>query len=591
MTPGWLLRPERAHWHVLFGVFHKRRGLLARLFAWSAVEAVPAFLSGRLVATAIDDGFLSGRPAAGFGWLGLMALSALVGAVGTRQTYLRLAELVEPFRDELVDLVVSGALRRCTFGGDAADNAAVARLTHQVEIVRESFASVIMVTQGFVVTTGSALLGLFTLVPLAVALVAPPLLIGLGLFLAALRAMATYQRAAIMADEGIAEAVTTVASGLRDVVACGAEDRVRATVGRTIDTQEEAAIHLAKVTMLRTTALGISTWVPLLLILVGSPWLVSRGATTGTVLGAITYVSMGLQPAMQTLIQAVGGSGLLLVVTLRRIVEAAEPPANADGAPVQLESPRLEPLPRPRPDGSVLELCGVTFAYGQHADPVIRDLDLLLSDDDHLAVVGPSGVGKSTLAGIIAGLLNPQSGRVLLGGVELRDWEGQELAQHRVLIPQEAYVFAGTVEENLAYLRDDPTPAEIDEAIDAVGVRELVERLGGYGADLEPAALSAGERQLVALARAYLSPARLVILDEATCHLDPVADSRVERAFAQRPGALVVVAHRISSALHAKRILVLDGNRALLGTHQELLTCSALYRDLVGHWAPDLISG
>ncbi|HEX8767039.1 MAG TPA: ABC transporter ATP-binding protein, partial [Jatrophihabitans sp.] len=75
--------------------------MLARLFAWSAVEAVPAFLSGRLVATAIDDGFLSGRPAAGFGWLGLMALSALVGAIGTRQTYLRLAELVEPFRDEL----------------------------------------------------------------------------------------------------------------------------------------------------------------------------------------------------------------------------------------------------------------------------------------------------------------------------------------------------------------------------------------------------------------------------------------------------------------------------------------------------------
>lgn len=79
------------------------------------------------------------------------------------------------------------------------------------------------------------------------------------------------------------------------------------------------------------------------------------------------------------------------------------------------------------------------------------------------------------------------------------------------------------------------------------------------------------------------------VLDEATCHLDPVADSRVERAFAQRPGTLVVVAHRISSALHARRVLVLDGSRTLLGTHQELLTCSALYRDLVGHWQPGLI--
>lgn len=585
MTLARPLPPTPAHWRVLRGVFRTRRRLLGRFAIWSAVEAVPAFVSGRLVAAAIDDGFLAGRPTAGFSWLGLMALSALIGAVGTRQTYLRLAELVEPFRDELVDLVVSGALRRCTVRGEAADTAAVARLTDQVEIVRESFASVTMVTQGFLVTMTSALLGMFTLVPLAVALVLPPLLIGLGLFLAALRAMASYQRAAIVADEDIAEAVTTVASGLRDVVACGAEDQVRATTGHTIDIQEDAATRLAKVTTLRTTALGISTWIPLLLILVGSPWLVSHGATTGTVLGAITYVSMGLQPALQTLIHSVGGSGLWLVVTLRRILEAAEPPTD-DGWKVHLESPRREPPHRPRPDGSVLELRGVTFGYSHHADPVIRDLDLLLPDDDHLAIVGPSGVGKSTLTGIIAGLLDPQAGQVLLGGVELRDWDSQHLARHRVLIPQEAYVFAGTVQENLTYLRDDSTLAEINEAIDAVGARELIERLGGYRADLDPTVLSAGERQLVTLARAYLSPARLVILDEANCHLDPVADAKVERAFTQRPGTLVVVAHRMSSALHAKKILVLAGSRAFIGTHQELLTCSALYRDLVGHWQP-----
>lgn len=586
MTPGRVPRPERAHWRLLAGVLRKQRSLLARLFGWSTVAAVPAFLSGRLVAAALDDGFLASRPVVGFSWLGLMALSAVVGAIGIRQTYLRLAELVEPFRDELVDLVVSGALRRCTVWGEAADTAAVARLTHQVEIVRESFASVIMVTQGFVVTTFSALLGLFTLAPLAVALVAPPLLIGLGLFLAALRAMATYQRAAIVADEGIAEAVTTVASGLRDVVACGAEDQVRAMAGRSIDTQEKAAIQLAKVTAVRTTALGISTWVPLLLILVGSPWLVSRGATTGTVLGAIAYVSLGLQPAMRTLIQGVGGNALWLVVTTRRIVEAAQLPYVDDSSrETHLKSAHCE---SPRPRGSELELCGVTFTYGQHADPVIRDLNLLLPDGDHLAVVGPSGVGKSTLAGVIAGLLDPQSGRVLLGGVELRDWANQDLARQRVLIPQEAYVFAGTIKENLTYLRDDATPAEIDQAIDAVGARELVERLGGCRADVDPTALSAGERQLVTLARAYLSPAQLVILDEATCHLDPVADARVERAFVRRPGTLVVVAHRISSALHARRVLVLDSNRAMLGTHPELLACSALYRDLVGHWQPGL---
>src|SRR5262249_20629290 len=142
---------QAAHWRLLFGVFRERRGLLARVFAWSAVAAVPAFLSGRLVAAAVDGGFLAGRPASGFGWLGLLALSALVGALGTRLTYLRLAELVEPFRDDLIDLVVSGVLHHCTTGA-RADTAAVARLTHQVDMVRESFASVIMVTQVFLVT-------------------------------------------------------------------------------------------------------------------------------------------------------------------------------------------------------------------------------------------------------------------------------------------------------------------------------------------------------------------------------------------------------------------------------------------------------
>jgi ATP-binding cassette subfamily C protein len=112
----------------------------------------------------------------------------------------------------------------------------------------------------------------------------------------------------------------------------------------------------------------------------------------------------------------------------------------------------------------------------------------------------------------------------------------------------------------------------------------VVDRVGGLAAAVDPATLSAGERQLVALVRAYLSPAPLVILDEATCHLDPAAEARVERAFAERPGTLVVVAHRISSALRARRVLVVDGATPMLGRHDELLVRSATYRDLVGHW-------
>ena len=171
-----------------------------------------------------------------------------------------------------------------------------------------------------------------------------------------------------------------------------------------------------------------------------------------------------------------------------------------------------------------------------------------------------------------------------LGGVPVVELDLRTAARHRVLIPQEAYVFAGTLWDNLVYLADETTQAAVDDAVGALGMRPLAERIGGYGAEVRAEVLSAGERQLVSLVRAYLSPARLVILDEATCHLDAAAEARVERAFVHRPGSLIVVAHRISSARRARRILVLDGIRADVGTHDDLLQRSALYRDLVGHW-------
>jgi ATP-binding cassette subfamily C protein len=193
-------------------------------------------------------------------------------------------------------------------------------------------------------------------------------------------------------------------------------------------------------------------------------------------------------------------------------------------------------------------------------------------------------VGKSTLAGLIAGTLTPCAGEVWLGRVPLQRLGPAALTRHRMIIPQEAYVFAGTLGENLAYLNPQASPAELEEAARTIGLHALAKRLGGYDSQMEPASLSAGERQLIALARVYLSPARIVVLDEATCHLDPAAEIRAERAFTGRPGTLIVIAHRMSSALRARRVLVLDGDHADIGTHDSLLRRSALYRDLVGYW-------
>ncbi|MDX3732315.1 ABC transporter ATP-binding protein [Streptomyces caniscabiei] len=593
---------------LLRSTLRTRRRQFVRLAGWSLVQAVPALLSGLLVARAVDDGFLADRVPEGLGWLGLLAVATLIGAWGTRQTTLRLADVVEPFRDDLVALVTTGTLRRSARLGRPSDTAGVARLTEQVEIARESYGAVVMFVQTFGVTAVSVLFGLTALDPALLLFVVPPLAVGLALFLAALRAMAARQRAVVLADEAIAEQAGTVADALRDVTACGAEHVVRARVDARIDTAAGAARALARLTALRTAALGIGGWLPFVLILAGAPWLLRGGVTTGAILGALTYLSQSLQPALQNFVRGVGGSGLWLLVTTARILETTtagrtRTTAEArDGRPEEggPEDGRSVYDATDQGDATVqdgaVELRGVTFGYARSAEPVVRDLDLTLAPGTHLAVVGPSGAGKSTLAGLIAGVLEPQTGQVRLGGSPVRSPnpnpeldpapDPRRLARSRVLIPQEAYVFTGTLRENLTYLHPTATPADLDAAVDAIGAAPLTERLGGYDATVDPAVLSAGERQLIALVRAVLPPARLVLLDEATCHLDPAAEAVAERAFAARPATLIVCAHRISSALRADLVLVLDGPRHHLGTHDHLMADCALYRDLIGHWDP-----
>ncbi|MGQ0774979.1 MAG: carboxypeptidase regulatory-like domain-containing protein [Pseudonocardiales bacterium] len=234
--------------------------------------------------------------------------------------------------------------------------------------------------------------------------------------------------------------------------------------------------------------------------------------------------------------------------------------------------------------GPDLTLRDVTFAYGPHAEPVLRNLNLTVPAGDHLAIVGPSGIGKSTLAGLLSGLLRPDSGTVKLGGAIAVELPPDRLAEIRTLIPQEAYVFAGTVWDNLTYLCATATARQVDNAVAALGTEALIDKLGGVSAELAPAELSAGERQQVSLVRAYVSAAPVVVLDEATCFLDPAAERRAEEAFADRDGTLIVIAHRISSALRARRVLVLDGVSAAAGDHRTLLSTSPLYRELLGHW-------
>ena len=300
------------------------------------------------------------------------------------------------------------------------------------------------------------------------------------------------------------------------------------------------------------------------------------GVSTAHLIGAIAYIGGSLRSVLYTLSQGLGAGMVRLTVTLERVIEAGS--GAADNIEVGVESgfeggAEIE--------AGLRELRGVRFGYSASAEPVIDDLSIDIAPGEHLAIVGPSGIGKSSLAGLLAGMLEPTAGAVLLDGVPVTQYPHCV----RVLIPQEAYVFADTLAANICYLRASAAlDASVDAAVAAVGLGPLVTRLGGCEAVLNPARLSAGGRQLIALARAYLSPAPIVILDEATCYLDPAAESRAEAAFAERGGTLIVIAHRISSALRAQRVLFLDGTQAQSGEHDTLLVGSPMYRDLVGYW-------
>jgi ATP-binding cassette, subfamily C, bacterial len=554
---------------LLVGELRRHPRPLLALAGWVLLEALPMVLSGQLIARALDDGFLDGLAWQGLGYLVTFAVVHIIAALAVRRCYPTAGTVADGLRDALLERVVDGALREAAaVGGLRAPHAAVSRMVLQVEVVRDVTAGLLLALPRVALTMVATMVGLLTLTPELVMLVTPPLALSLVIFICLVAALARHQRAAFLAEEGVVEVATPVLVGLRDVAALGAERHASATVGTQIDRAYAAATALARASALRVLVITLGVHLPIVLVLLLGPSLVFGGISVGVLIGAVTYLVMGLQPALQMLVRTVAGAGLRLSVTLQRLAETSTNP------PPAIESP-----PR-RPRGGGIELTGVRFTYGG-PEPIVDELTLTVADGDHLAIVGPSGIGKSTLANLVAGLQRPQAGQIRLGGVPIeRLRPGTGVA----LIPQEAYVFTGTLAENLTYLNPMATPADLDHAVETLGLEPLRARLGGYHAKLRPTTLSAAERQLVALARVYLSPARTVVLDEATSHLDPILEARTETAFADRDGTLVVIAHRMSSALRARRILLVDGSHPHLGTHDDLLAASPLYRDLMRYW-------
>ncbi|MFJ8776766.1 ATP-binding cassette domain-containing protein [Streptomyces microflavus] len=552
-----------------------RTGTVLRLAGWSLLEFVQTFLGGYGVARALDHGFLAGRPLTGLLWLAVAAVAVLPAQLATRGVFGRLADLVEPLRDGLVRRAVSRALAGALAHPAGTTARSLSQVTHQSEIARDGWAGLVLTLRSFVFTVTGAVAGLLALEPRLLLIVLPPLILGAALFLATLLPMAARQRDYLTADEAYAAHAGKAAADLRDIAAAGAADRTVAESRALADDQVRAARSLARWSGVRVVALAVCGRFPPLLLLLGAPWLLRSGLTPGALVGALTYLTQALAPAVQALMTMLSTVGGRLLVVLDRFTDAPPPPAADDRPPS---------VPPVRGNAPVAELQAVTFAYGPAAHPVLDRLSLTVAPGEHLAVVGPSGSGKSTLAAVIAGVERPTAGAVRWHGRPVRPADATAV---RVLLPQHAYVFTGSLRDNLRYLRPAAGDRDLAAMIDALGLDPLLSRLGSLDAPLEPDRLSQGERQLVALGRAYVAAPPLIVLDEATSRLDPAAETRAELAFAALPGALVVVAHRLSSARRADRILVMDGPRTCCGTSAELLRTSALYRDLAGLWEPD----
>ncbi|MFJ9983673.1 ATP-binding cassette domain-containing protein [Streptomyces globisporus] len=556
-----------------------RTGAILRLSGWSLLEFAQTFLSGYGGARALDDGFLAGRPATGLLWLAVAAVAVLPSVLAARGVFGRLADLVEPLRDGLVRRAVARALSGALGRSGDVSTRSLSQVTHQSEIARDGWAGLVLTLRSFVFTAAGAVTGLLALSPALLLIVLPPLVLGSALFLGTLPPMAARQRAYLAADEAYAAHAGELAASVRDIAAAGTAERTVAESRALADAQLAASRSLARWSAVRVVALAVCGRFPPLLLLLGAPWLLRNGLTPGGLVGALTYLTQALAPAVQALMTMLGTAGGRLVVVLDRFTQAPPPPADEPAPPAAGDAP--PPSPGPARDTPVAELHEVTFAYGPRAHPVLDRLSLRVGAGEHLAVVGPSGSGKSTLAAVLAGTERPTGGAVRWRGHPARPADATSV---RVLLPQHAYVFSGSLRDNLRYLRPDARDREIGAMADAVGLDALLARLGSLDAAVEPGRLSQGERQLVALGRAYLAAPPLLILDEATSRLDPAAETRAELAFAALPGALVVIAHRLSSARRADRTLVMDGPRTQCGTPSELLRSSALYRDLSGLW-------
>jgi ABC-type multidrug transport system fused ATPase/permease subunit len=304
--------------------------------------------------------------------------------------------------------------------------------------------------------------------------------------------------------------------------------------------------------------------------------------TLGTLFAFMLYVQNFFDPVQQ--LSQLYNTFLSATAALDKIVDVM------DEEPEVLDRPTAGPLPHV--EGHV-RFEDVRFGYGEGPE-VLHGLDLDVSAGTTVALVGHTGAGKSTIAKLLARFYDPRGGRVTIDGRDLRDVTQASLRRQLGIVPQEGFLFAGTVTENIAFGRPDARPDEVVQAAQIVGAHDFILRLeDGYETELQErgSRLSLGQRQLIALARALLADPRLLILDEATSSVDIGTERKIERALRLLLAGRTafIIAHRLSTIRDADLIVVLEHGRIVeQGTHDELLARRGLFTSLYGDWAADV---